>query len=85
MHLPVDAEQAAVGVDHGRRVAIHARGLPFEERNDDYDLEFPGQGLHRIGGRTGNGFGEVEPLAMLRFAEVRRVEELFQADDLGAA
>ena len=30
----------------------------------------------------GIGFREIEPLALLRFAEVRRVEELLEADDL---
>ena len=33
----------------------------------------------------GNRLGEVEALALLRFAEVRRVEELLEADDLRAA
>ena len=39
----------------------------------------------RVGRRAGNRLGEVEALALLRLAEVGRVEQLLQADDLRAA
>ena len=41
--------------------------------------------LHAIRRRARNRLGEVEALALLRLAEVRRVEQLLEADDLRAA
>ena len=35
VHLAVDAQQRAVGVDHQRGVVIHARRAPLEQRADD--------------------------------------------------
>ena len=35
-----------------------------------------------LGRRSGNRFSEIEALVLLRFAEVRRVEQLLQANDL---
>ena len=85
MHLPIHAEEAPIRIDDGRRVAIDAGGLALEERDDEDDRELLGQRLHRIGCRPRNGLREIEPLARLDLAEIRRVEELFQADDLGTA
>ena len=47
-------------------------------------LEFLRQALHGIGRRAGNRFRQVESVALLGLAEVRRLEQLFQAHDLGA-
>ena len=85
VHLPVDAKQAAIGVDDGRRVPVEAGGLPLENRHDDHDRQLAGELLHRVRRRPGNRFGEIEAVALLRLAEVERVEQLLQADDLRAA
>ena len=47
-------------------------------------LELLRELLHRVGRRPGNRLGEIEALALLRLAEVRRVEQLLEADDLRA-
>ena len=85
VHLPVDAEQAAIGVDDRRRVPVDAGGLPLEDRHDDDDRQLARQRLHRVGRRPGNRFGEIEAIALLRLAEVERVEQLLQADNLRAS
>ena len=85
VHLPVDAKQAAIGVDDRRRVPVEAGGLPLENRHDDHDGQLAGKLLHRVGRRPGNRFGEIEAIALLRLAEVERVEQLLQADDLRAS
>jgi hypothetical protein len=60
------------------------RRLPLEDRNDEDDLEILRQRLQRRDGRSRDGLGQLEPLTLLRFAEVLAVEELLQADDLCA-
>jgi hypothetical protein len=81
VHLPVHAEQRPVGVDDRGRVPVDAGGLALEERDDDDDAELSRELLHRAHGRSGDRLREVEPLALLRFAEVRGVEQLLEADD----
>ena len=85
VHLAVDAEEAPVGVDDRRRVAVDAGRLPLEDRHDDDDRQLTRERLHRVRRRTGNRLGQVEAVALLRLAEVERVEQLLQADDLRAA
>ena len=85
VHLPVDAEEAPVRVDDRRRVPIDAGGLPLEDRHDEDDRQLTRELLHRIRGRSGNRLCQVEAVALLRLAEVERVEQLLQADDLRAA
>src|SRR5688572_7569451 len=82
VHLPIYAEQRAVGIDHRRRVPVDAGRLALEDRHDDHDRQLAGEPLHGVGRRTGNRFSQVEPVALLRFAEIQRVEQLLQADDL---
>ena len=43
-----------------------------------------GKRLHGVCRRAGNRLRQVKPVRLLRFAEVGGVEELLQADDLGA-
>ncbi len=85
MHLAIHAEKAAVRVDDRGRIPVDARRLAFEDRHDEDDLKLARERLHGVGGRTGNRLGQVEALAVLRLAEVGRVEELLEADDLRAA
>ena len=83
--LAVLAEVAAVVVDHGGGVVVDAFLLDFVDGNDEGDVVLPGQVLHQPdGGAVGDGLGEVVPLGGLLGAEVGPVEDLLQADDLGA-
>ena len=77
---------AAVGVDDRGGVAIDA-GAPAARRSARSSTtasSFASACIASVVG-PGNRLGEVEPLALLRLAEVRRVEQLLQADDLRAA
>src|SRR5262245_4074262 len=85
VHLPIDAEKRAVRVDYRGRISIDARGLTFEERDNDDDLQLPGNRLHPLGRRPGNRLRQVEPVTVLRLAEVLRIEQFFQTDDLRPA
>ena len=85
VHLAIHAEQRPVRVDDRRGVAIDAARLPLEDRDDENDAKLLGQRLHAVGRRPGDRLGEVEALALLRFAEVRRVEQLLEANDLRPA
>ena len=84
MHFAIDAEHRAVCVDDGGRIAIHACRLPLEQRDHQHDAQFLRQPLHGVGRVARDRFRQIEPLALLRFAEVRRLKELLQAHDLRA-
>src|SRR5258706_11160151 len=84
VHLAVRAEESAVGVDHGSGVAIDTGGLALEDWYDNYHLELARQLLHALHCRTIDRLGQIEALVLLGFAEVRRVEQLLEADDLRA-
>ena len=58
VHLPVDAEQRAVGVDDGRRIPVNPRRLPLEQRHDQDDRQLAGQPLH---GRRSSAPGSAPP------------------------
>ena len=75
----------AVVVDDGRGVVVDAVLLDLVDRNDQRDVECFGEVLHQPdGGAVGDGLGEVVPAGGLLGAEVRAVEDLLEADDLGA-
>ena len=86
VHLAVDAQQLAVGVDDHRRVVIDAGRAPLEERPDDDDARLlraaPASASVR---RARDRLGQVEVRVVLALAEVLRAEQLGQADDVGAA
>ena len=85
VHLPVHAHQRSIRIDDRGGVAIDAGRLPLENRHDDDNLELARNRLHPLGRRSGNRFCEVEAIALLRLAEIRRIEQLLEADDLRAA
>ena len=67
-------------------VAVDARAALLEDRHDEDDAELLRERLHALGRRPRNRLGEIEALALsVDLAEVRRVEELLEADDLRAA
>ena len=83
--LAVLAEVGAIVVDDGGGVVVHAFLLDFVDGHDQGDVMLPGQVLHQAdGGPVGDGLGEVVPLGGLLGAEVGAVEDLLEADDLGA-
>src|SRR5262245_24358538 len=82
VHLAVDAEKRPVRIDDGGGIPVDARRLPLEEREDDHHLKLPRDRLHALGCGPRNRLRQVKPIAFLRLAEVLRIEELFQTDDL---
>ena len=81
VHLAVDAEQAAVGVDHRRAVVIDARRPPLEERGHDGQLPLRGQLGQGLAGLAGDRLGQVEEGRVLPLAEVLGAEELGKAGE----
>jgi hypothetical protein len=85
VHLPIDPEQLSVGVDHGGGIVIDAGSTPLEDRDDDHQLQLGRQPPHALHRRARDRFGQIEPLGIGDLAEIRRVEELLQTDDLRAS
>ena len=85
VHLAVDAEQRAVGVDHRGGVVIEAGGAALEERGDDDHAQLGGQLAERLGRGPGDGLGQVEAVVIFLAAKILRAEQFLQADDLRAA
>ena len=85
MGLAVLAEIAPVGVDDGGGVVVVAGVFPLEQ---GYDDDHPGllrQLDHLRYGRTiGHRLGRGEMFVLLLVAEVGGVEDLLEAQDLGA-
>src|ERR1035441_7459190 len=83
--LAVLAEEAAIVVDDGGGVVVDACLLDFVDGHDEGNVILPGQILHEAdGGSVGDGFGEIVPAGGLLGAEIGPVEDLLEADDLGA-
>ena len=73
VHLAIEADLRAVGVEDDSRVVIDAGGASLEQRADDDDamlLRGGGKGFAR---RAGNRLGLGEPAVVLGLAEVRPV------------
>ena len=85
VHLAVEAEQRAVGVEDGGRVVIEPGGAPLEQRRDDRRRP---RSLATLPRRSvvGPGIGSARSnvAASSRLAEVLRAKQLLQADDLRA-
>ncbi len=84
VHLAIDARQLAARVDDGRGVVIDARRAPLEQRRDDGDLQLACDIAQALGRRAGNRFGEIEECDVFALAEILRLKQFGQADDLGA-
>jgi hypothetical protein len=82
--LAVLAEILAVGVDDGGGVVIDAGLLLFVDGHDHDHPVLAGELSHELGGgAAGDGLGERVPARLLLGAEIRAVEKLLQAQDLG--
>ena len=79
VHLAIDAQQRAIGVDYQRRVVIHARRAALEDRADDHDPEFARQAREALAGGAGDRLGEVEQVGALFAAEILRAEQFLHA------
>ena len=84
VHLAVDAQQRAVGVNDRGGVVIDAGGALLEQRGDDDDLVFAGELLKGRGARAGNRLGQFEIRVVFALAEILRAEQFLRADDLRA-
>ena len=83
--LAVLAEVGAVGVNHGGRVVEESRHLPLVHREHHHHAEFFGQCLEALGCRTvWDRLCVVVVLDVLNLTEIWSVEQLLEADDLGA-
>src|SRR5215217_7907124 len=78
------AEVGPVGVDDRRSVVVDPRLDDLVHRQHHHHAELPGDGLEALRRRpVRDGFGVVVVGGVLDLAEVRAVEELLEADDLG--
>src|SRR3954468_11441789 len=79
------AEVLPVGVDHGRGVVVHPGLLVLVHRQHHHHAELLGDARELLGGRpVGDQLGVAVVLGVLHLAEVGAVEQLLEADDLGA-
>ena len=84
VHLAIDAQQAAVGIDDGGGVVINAGGALFEQRGDDDDAVLLREFLKGCGGRAGDRLGELEIFVVFRLAKILRAKKFLGANDLRA-
>ena len=80
VHLPVNAEQRAVGVNDRGGVVINAGGAFLEQRGDDDDLVLLRELLERLGAWAGNFFGQLKILVVFALAEILRAEQFLRAN-----
>ena len=77
-------EDGAVGVDDDRGVVVDAGLLLLVDREDHHHAELLGEGREALHDRAVGGLGVAVVLLVLGDAEVGAVEQLLEADDLGA-
>ena len=82
MHLAVLAGDAAVLLQDDGGVVVNARGAALEEREDDYHAQLLSQRAEGIGGRSGDGLGQVAEFCVFFLAEVKAVVQFLQYDQL---
>src|SRR6266545_371477 len=78
------AEVAPIGVDEGRGVVEHAGLLLFVHRQYEDHPELGGEPLEALRGGPRDRLGVLVVRGVLDLAEVRAIEQLLEADDLGA-
>src|SRR5439155_501546 len=60
VHLAVQADQASVGINHGRGVVVETRGAPLENWGDDHDSGALRHLAEHVRGGPGDGLRQVE-------------------------
>ena len=81
VHFSVQADEAAVRVDHRRGVVVQSRRAPLEHGRDYDHACSPGDLSQRLRARPGHGLGEVEQGSVLHLSEVARAEQLGETDE----
>src|ERR1039458_7023489 len=84
VHFAVDAAQHAIRIEDRGRVVIEARRALLEERGDQHDFILPGSGGELLRAHAGDWLREIEQSGIFALAEILRLKELGQADDVGA-
>jgi len=84
VHLAIQAQQTAIGIDHRRGVVIHARGSALEHRPHDDNGQLGREAREAFGGGAWDGFGEIEQFGFFFAAEILRAEKFLHANDLRA-
>jgi len=84
MHLAVDAAQYAVRIENRSRIVIETRCTLLEERCDQHDFILEGGGGELLRAWAGDRLREIEQGGVFALAEILRLEELRQADNVGA-
>src|SRR5437879_3739336 len=84
MHLPVNAFQSPVRIEHGSGVVIEAACAFLKDRRNDYNFGFSGDVSDCLRCRAGNRLGEIEQRSVFALTEILRAEQLRQAYDLRA-
>lgn len=82
VHLAIDPEHTAVGIDHCRGIVIQPRRAPFEQRRDHRYACLSGSAPDGFSGRTRNRLSKIEEFGILFTAKILRTEKFLQADDL---
>ena len=86
VHLAVDAEHRAIGINDDRGVMIKSGGAFLEKRRDHDNAVFFGQLAEGDGaGPIGNRLGKAEIGVVLALAKILRAKHFLGADDLRAA
>ena len=76
--------ERAVGIEDRSRVVIEAGGALLEERRDQHDFILAGSGGELFRACSGDGLRKIEQSGVFALAEILRLEEFGQADDVGA-
>ena len=74
MHLAIDPEKGAIGIDDDRSIVVQTLGTFLEERRDDHYPVFAGEFLEGLGAGAGNSLGELEPGVILVLAKIVTLE-----------
>ena len=82
VHLPVEACERAIGVDHHRAVVVDPLGASLKDRSDDHHLMLCGESLEALSGWSRNRLGELEVRGILTLRKVARPKEFLETDHL---
>ena len=83
VHLAVNATQCAIRIKNSSRVVIKPRCALLEERRDQHDFIFPSGGSQLFRARARNRLRQIEQDGIFALAEILRLEELGQTNDVG--
>src|SRR5258707_14865380 len=82
MHLPIETQQGAVGVEYYGCVVVQAGRPTLEKRSDNHRARFLGRPGKLFGRGAGNGLLQIEQTGVWALVEAGRPEELLQGSDL---